>query len=129
MSIRSERQKAYDGVMTHLRKQGAKSELNNVVGTLGPICAYRSDNGMKCAIGIYISDKKYSSVVEGKGISVLLEMGSLPNWLIVCGKTFLNDMQAIHDECFSGNDFHTALEANALYFTEQYDLIYTPPTI
>lgn len=57
-------QEIFDTVVTHLRAQGCKSK--------GPIkgqvtaCAYRGDNGLKCAVGILIPDEDYKAEWEGE---------------------------------------------------------------
>lgn len=40
-------------------------------------CAYRGQNGAKCAVGMFIPDNKYSKRMEGKTASYLLENNKL----------------------------------------------------
>lgn len=58
-------QEIFDKVMRHLLTQGERS-----VDREGH-CAYRGDNGKKCAIGCLISDDAYNPDIEGRGISSL----------------------------------------------------------
>lgn len=55
-------QETFDVVVEHLRKQGAKA-LQCVEDNTA--CAYRGEDGMKCAVGVLIPDDKYSSSFEG----------------------------------------------------------------
>jgi hypothetical protein len=55
-------QESFDTVVTHLLTQNARSWLDTV-GTEGG-CAYRGENGMKCAVGCLIDDKEYSPDLE-----------------------------------------------------------------
>ncbi len=51
-------QEIFTKVATHLLTQNAKSLANS-------ICAYRGDNGLKCAVGVLIADEHYSPMLEG----------------------------------------------------------------
>ncbi len=60
-------------------------------------CRYRTPDGQKCAIGILISDDKYSSDMEGGNISCLIREYSLqlPEWLTQKQAT---ELQNVHDD-------------------------------
>jgi hypothetical protein len=55
-------QELFDFVAAHLRQQKSKS-MNNESA-----CAYRGDNGRKCAVGCVIKDEEYSPWMEGKSV-------------------------------------------------------------
>jgi len=63
-------QQIFDIVQKHLLSQNKKSlltckpEINGIANT----CAYRSEDGCKCAIGCLINDELYSPSLEGLGI-------------------------------------------------------------
>lgn len=63
-------QQVFDTVLTHLRRQGMRS------ATLEG-CAYRGENGNKCAVGILIPDALYTESIENMGIGHITEMGGL----------------------------------------------------
>lgn len=99
------RQQVYDKVRQHLLKQGAKS-------VDGFSCVYRSDNGMKCAIGALIPDWLYDKLdkegqaVEGEDVIALLQEPEIqalfdfePNEDIEDGpmSSLLTSLQSIHD--------------------------------
>lgn len=56
-------QEVFDKVAKHLLIQGEKS-----IGVADK-CAYRGENGKKCAIGCLIPDAKYDPSFEGKPLS------------------------------------------------------------
>lgn len=68
-------------------------------------CAYRGENGAKCAIGILIKDKYYNPEIEGKTVAnpfvkqALLDSGvDLSNLNLLC------DLQQTHDEYFEDRE-------------------------
>lgn len=60
------RQRAFDKVTKHLLKQGNKAMQ-------GDGCAYRTDEGLTCAIGCLIPKRAYSPLIEGNGVGVIAE--------------------------------------------------------
>ena len=80
-------QEIFDKIATHLLTQNKKSYLN------GWFCAYRGDNGLKCAAGILIPDDEYKPEMEKKRWSVLIDE-------ILVENKFANEislLQSIHD--------------------------------
>jgi hypothetical protein len=63
-------QQIFDIVATHLRKQGRKSMYKNQIDDLS--CAYRGQDGAKCAVGCLILDSEYNPRFEGINIRLLL---------------------------------------------------------
>lgn len=59
-------QEVFDKVVSHLREQ--KICCKNEEGT----CAYRNDQGLKCAAGCLINDDEYYSAYEGMSILEIL---------------------------------------------------------
>lgn len=84
-------QEAFNQVVAHLRKQGRKS-----IGLERPFyCMYRSEEGMKCAVGALIPDELYFPEMENGGsvrhnpdVSSLFPHNLLP---------LLESLQRIHD--------------------------------
>lgn len=121
MSTQSNRQKVFDKALSHLRKQGRKS-----MGHIG--CAYRGGEGLKCAIGIFIPDRKYRSSMEGCKVNDIIS--ALPIAVTTAGYAFLTAVQErLHDDIPTedGGLFMEFLEENASILAESYDLKYTPP--
>lgn len=116
--IQKIRQKVFDKALTHLREQGRKSMGR---GT----CAYRGDDGLKCAIGIFISDKKYGVYLEGQTTDTIIDL--LPVSVSKAGQVFLCNLQTdLHDDLM-GDDFLKDLEEAAPVFTNRYNLTYSAP--
>jgi hypothetical protein len=72
---------------------GQKSE--NLMGT----CLYRGLNGARCAAGVLIPDKMYSSRMEGSTIGILIHSHNFPELEILISplKDLVIEMQALHD--------------------------------
>lgn len=58
-------QAVFNTVAEHLLRQGRKS-LDNFA------CAYRGENGAKCAVGVVIPDTLYEPEIEGLALRLLL---------------------------------------------------------
>lgn len=57
-------QELFDRVKTHLLKQMKKSDGERFdTAEIG--CLYRTEDGLKCAIGCLIPDDKYDPIIEG----------------------------------------------------------------
>ncbi len=83
-----EPQVTFDTVVTGLRKQNARSVSENKHR-----CMFRSPDGLKCAVGMLITDEKYnpdfdnSSVQEANGFNFVVNLGhdeDLLHKLMVC---------------------------------------------
>jgi hypothetical protein len=57
-----DKQRIFDVTVAFLAGQGRQS-------ISGPTCAYRGDNGARCAIGLWISDAKYTPNMEGSTLT------------------------------------------------------------
>lgn len=100
-----DKQKVFDRVVTHLRTQNAQS-----LGNYG--CAYRGEDGAKCAAGCLIREEDYSKNLEGKAVWARSVYEALDPDLQLsrdnCNyntgtyqnddATFLRQLQTIHDE-------------------------------
>lgn len=73
----------------------------------GEICAYRGDNGLRCAIGVVILDHEYLPAVEGAPVVELAMRGLLPSRLAP-HVPLLRDLQNVHDG-FEPLDWRSAL--------------------
>jgi len=80
-------QEVFDQIAEHLLKQNAQSKqaLN---------CAYRGNDGLKCAAGCLIADNEYSEEFENRGWAVLVR--NIPNFPKKHSK-LIQGLQAIHD--------------------------------
>lgn len=116
----SDRQKVFDKALAHLRKQGKRS-----MGRLG--CAYRGDDDLKCAIGIFIPQKYYDDAMEGDTVAAHSVFDFLPTSVAATGPQFLSDIQGrLHDDV-SDYNFLKGLEIAAEYLASDYGLKYTAP--
>ncbi len=91
------KQEMFDTVATHLFSQGKQALYGD--GT----CAYRGDEGTKCAIGCLIPDDVYTEDMEGRGIAENLS----EDWDFPVLRRLFNtqhkqelafDLQAVHDQ-------------------------------
>ena len=95
-------QAIFDRVAVHLLKQKQKSmTLGAPDGIADPICAYRGEDGLKCALGVLIPDSKYRVSFEG----VSLDYGQINSSLARAAgirtdaqAALAIDLQTIHDE-------------------------------
>ena len=73
---------------THLLTQGVQS----IDAGEDSCCQYRGPNGLKCAIGCFIPDDKYTPLIEGKPIDVsFVRYIKKPYWNLLAA------LQNIHD--------------------------------
>ena len=85
-------QKTFNIVVRHLRKQGKQAIVKDGVGNN---CRYRTPEGLKCAAGCLIPDKKYRPSMEGEACfseriaNVLIKHNHDP--------AFVAQLQGIHD--------------------------------
>lgn len=86
-------QRIFNFVARHLLKQGAQAELHN--GT----CVFRSESGLKCAVGCLIPDSEYvdSMDMEATTITGLLQH-FYPDVTVSKDKLdLLRELQRVHD--------------------------------
>ena len=125
------KQEVFDKVATHLLKQGEKAEYSTEFGE--PICAYRTSEGLKCAVGCLIPDDLYEERLENlpaaafvlprgehmdrfNDASVALEVGKKIG-LTSEHMSILGSLQNIHDVYITKN-WRTVLQELA----ENYNL-------
>ena len=89
-------QEMFDRVWTHF----VIEEKPRSAETSGDLfaCRYRSKDGSRCAVGLFILEHEYAINIEGFSIGVLLD--SMPETKVLLGSldsTFLDSMQAAHD--------------------------------
>ena len=61
------KQEIFDTIVAHLRNQGKKAANGSTVEGRGQLqCKYRSDDGLKCAVGYLIPDDRYAKEMEGQ---------------------------------------------------------------
>ena len=90
-------QTIFDKVAAHLLAQGRPSLSDNELE-----CAYRGENGLRCAVGYLIDDAHYRVYMEGRSVqddSVLRAVKSSLGLLHLPARTadLLGDLQHLHD--------------------------------
>ena len=97
-------QEIFDRVATHLLTQGKQSR-----GPTG--CAYRGADGLKCAVGVLITEGCYSPHLESSTVlmphvrqAVEASIGPLPPK----GDVLLSELQSLHDG-YNPSDWPRAL--------------------
>lgn len=115
---KEEQQKVFEDVFLSLWKQGKKS-MNGSFG-----CAYRGDDGCKCAIGFLIQDYEYKEVFEGFGIADLRDNFHPIRSLEKYSTDFLYALQKMHDSIYDGEwvNFKDCLIDNAKRFATKWKL-------
>lgn len=79
-------QEVFDQVAIHLLSQNRKA-------IDGPVCAYHSPDGIKCAAGCLISEEEYAPTMEKNKWSSLVDHNLVP-----CTHNYLiSDLQRVHD--------------------------------
>ena len=114
-------QEAFDTVVNHLRAQKVRSLLPEGSHEPGN-CAYRGENGTKCAFGPFIPDDKYTPQMEGLNVLFLIEQYDFLKPLRE-HVYLLSAMQEIHDN-------YTTLQAWERLWrqtAQRFHLKYTPP--
>ncbi len=108
-----EPQEAFDTMVAHLRKQGVRSKVSE-----GAKCLYRSDMGLKCAVGCLIPDVDYIVAMEETGIfSCFPVFREWPEATLLV----MRDMQDVHDSSYEW-------EAAFAYVAQNRDLTLKPKT-
>lgn len=99
----SSAQDVFDQVAIHLLTQNQPS-IAPVAG-FPTDCAYRGNNGLKCAAGCLIADDEYDIEIEGKDWLYLNIQGKVPteHWQLITG------LQGIHDSLMVGDSLKEAL--------------------
>lgn len=107
------KQQTFDTVVSHLRKQKARSSTD--VG-----CAYRGAGGMKCAVGVLIPDNLYHPEMEQRLCvqdQVRPTLEHLEHDILLC-----RDLQQAHD-CYQPSEW----EGEFIKTASAHKLTYTPP--
>lgn len=86
-------QEVYDIVASHMLKQNKRSSSKKLPGSRR--CAYRGDDGLKCAAGCLIPDEVYSFTFEQLPWADLVEFHNFPSEHIF----LITVLQDIHDTC------------------------------
>lgn len=94
MTTQAQKQKLFDIASKHLIKQGKRS-------VAGGACLYRGPRGLKCAIGVLISDECYDPHLEGdpgEGFSIVNAVSETQGFSLDEAATdVLSYLQGIHD--------------------------------
>lgn len=83
-------QMLFDEVAGHLLAQGGRSVRPD--GT----CAYRGNDGLRCAVGAMILDHEYLHAMEGRTVGALVSKGLFPDRLMPY-VNLLHYLQCVHD--------------------------------
>lgn len=123
------KQQIFDTVVNHLAAQG-KRAMRNMYAAEKPdwfqdgsteqmSCAYRGENGAKCAVGCLIPDYMYDPSMEGCTVNTLVDMEKIPTDLLP-HINLLTDLQQAHDWAESRSDLVNKLEWVASIYLLEY---------
>lgn len=107
-------QEVFDYVVSHLRRQGRKAIRP---GYKNHRCAYKADDGCKCAAGCLIPEDKYTPIMEGKTWRTIVNQCGLSASHI----DLISHLQWVHD--FS---LPKKWEPGFLDVASKFNLTYTP---
>lgn len=117
-------QEIFDTVASHLLTQNQRSvgywvkcEDSEESFFNDTSCAYRGQNGLKCAVGVLISDQDYSPQIEGESIRCL--MGTYQPNLDHLKREVIRTLQFIHDN-HSPKDWGAKLKHVAKTYNLEY---------
>lgn len=115
-------QEVFNLVANHLFKQGCPARQDD------GLCRYRTDSGLRCAIGVLIPDEFYKEEFEDAGVYRLvsnLYALEIADWRE--HEDLLNQLQNIHDGCAQitvGAFNLSALEERLRFVAERFSLEY-----
>lgn len=121
-------QEIFDTVWLGLKSQGFEGSFNTT--ECGPECAYRGEDGKKCAVGHLISDEDYQLDFEGYGFTED-ETCSVDATIRVSAKVkrehrkFVSDLQLIHDTCvrsYEGTDIPDQIQKSMRDLAKRHEL-------
>lgn len=107
-------QEDFDTVITHLVNQGKRS-----IDSVRDMCLYRSEDGLKCAIGCLIPDDRYNPSIEDRLVTNSEFLKFFPEFAL--DATFYCELQSLHDDfnCgYKSKSFHRRV----ISIAEEYDL-------
>lgn len=98
---RTAMQAVFDKAWRGLQAQGFEQSMRPGSEDIEDFCAYRGEDGRRCAIGHAIPDDRYDPEVEGLPASACVNRGMLPDvFAAPIGSEayhFLNSLQMAHD--------------------------------
>lgn len=116
-------QETFDTVVAHLRKQGAKSQMEALSrrGDKYTACMYRSPDGLKCAAGCLIPDEEYSPLMEGKPVVGGCNLPGITIQKLGYDAQLVRALQIVHDDASVDN-----WEDELATVAQGFKLKYTP---
>jgi hypothetical protein len=119
-------QEFYDKSVAHLRRQGAKALMNGE-GAQGGTCAYRTKDGLACAVGGVMPDDLAAKVVAAghntMAIGPLMRSNQdVAKFFRGVERSLIADMQLVHDWCAV-----PYWEQEFIQIAGNFRLTYTPP--
>jgi len=85
------KQEVFDTVVNHLRQQGKKA-FDQRLGR----CLYRTEDGLKCAVGCLIPDNEYSRMMENRS-HLNVDSPTLQKIIDQGNYELLISLQRVHD--------------------------------
>ena len=116
-----EAQEIFDTVVAHLYRQKVVSVMVYEDSKIGTICAYRGENGTKCAAGVLIPDEYYKPEMENETIFNLTYSFKVPDFLKT-NLQLIRELQRLHDKhfvrreiLFNNDDLEDLMEITGRY--------------
>ena len=117
-------QEVFNSVLFHLRFQDGRSMLSELD------CAYRSESGKRCAVGLFILGTEYRPGLEGASMrGILNQMEGPTKEFLTRRLSLLGKLQRLHDkkDHWTGPTFNELGEAEMRYLAAKEGLLYVPP--
>jgi hypothetical protein len=90
-------QEIFDTVATHLFTQGKRAMVRDEDSDDSTdFCAYRTADGLKCAVGVLLPDELYVPAMENNSVYSLCRTFHLPSWFHE-NSGLLGRLQEAHD--------------------------------
>jgi hypothetical protein len=90
-------QQIFDTVATHLFTQGQRAMVRDEdADDNTDFCAYRTSDGLKCAVGVLLPDELYVPVMENNSVYSLIRSFHVPSWFHD-HQSLLMRLQEAHD--------------------------------
>lgn len=96
-----------ESMIAHIK---AEFKGKSVSDTNTEECLYRGPNGVKCAVGMFIPDDRYSPDMENKSAEGLLERHDYVTQFLPLNLRRMDDLQCVHDRSHPDNTLKDMLQ-------------------
>lgn len=123
-------QEVFNYVAKHLFTQGKQARVKNTLYPDNTKCAYRNEDGLKCAVGCLLDDEYYQPEMDqekSSGIRNIVSKYQFPQW-VTDNLGLVSQLQSVHDNSnnwLKTRDMHVGLSGVARFFNLSMDFVNT----